>query len=197
MTGSDRFAYLAGNTALDYLNTRSVRDGREVELIQTYADLVDWSVGTGRINQSKAGELRGLSSRATRPALQRALHFRNSLKRLVDGLMERGGNEAPLDDLNALLARHEVVRQVRHSPDGGFQLLLNPRPGPDEPWLVALQGTVELLADEEIELIRRCAGPDCILYFLDHTRNHSRRWCSMEVCGNRAKVRAHYRRQRA
>lgn len=44
--------------------------------------------------------------------------------------------------------------------------------------------------------VRECAAPECGMLFLDTTRNHSRRWCSMERCGARAKASAYYRRQR-
>jgi len=45
--------------------------------------------------------------------------------------------------------------------------------------------------------IRRCAADDCRLVFRDESRTNSRRWCSMQRCGNRAKVRAHRERERA
>jgi predicted RNA-binding Zn ribbon-like protein len=46
-------------------------------------------------------------------------------------------------------------------------------------------------------LLRRCANHDtCVLMFLDTSRSHTRRWCSMELCGNRSKVAAHDARSR-
>ncbi|WP_232524336.1 CGNR zinc finger domain-containing protein [Nocardiopsis gilva] len=42
--------------------------------------------------------------------------------------------------------------------------------------------------------IRRCEGDHCVLYFFDTSRNGTRRWCSMAVCGNRAKAQRHYRK---
>jgi len=49
---------------------------------------------------------------------------------------------------------------------------------------------LELLAQAP-DRIRRCQNPGCVLWFFDTTRNGTRRWCSMEVCGNRAKARRH------
>ncbi|WP_294178412.1 CGNR zinc finger domain-containing protein [uncultured Schumannella sp.] len=45
--------------------------------------------------------------------------------------------------------------------------------------------------------LRRCGAADCDLVFRDESRTQSRRWCSMQRCGNRAKVRAHRERARA
>jgi predicted RNA-binding Zn ribbon-like protein len=62
-------------------------------------------------------------------------------------------------------------------------------------WLAAVNYT-ELLAATP-DRIRRCAHPDCVLYFLDISARGSRRWCSMTVCGNRAKAARHYARVRS
>ena len=54
----------------------------------------------------------------------------------------------------------------------------------------------EFLVSGDRALVRKCKNPGCILYFYDTTRNHARAWCSMNACGNRMKVAAHYRRHR-
>lgn len=55
----------------------------------------------------------------------------------------------------------------------------------------------QLLASNRLDRVRQCAGDDCGWLFLDTSRNHSRRWCDMADCGNRAKARRHYRRTHA
>ena len=52
-----------------------------------------------------------------------------------------------------------------------------------------------LLEHGDPTLVRRCGGSGCVLLFYDTTKNHSRRWCSMEGCGSRAKAGAYYRRR--
>ncbi|MBH0192038.1 MAG: hypothetical protein HP492_09850 [Nitrospira sp.] len=54
-----------------------------------------------------------------------------------------------------------------------------------------------LLCRADFALIKKCGNPACILYFYDTTKNHTRNWCSMQVCGNRMKVAAHYWRNRS
>ena len=51
-----------------------------------------------------------------------------------------------------------------------------------------------LLTKEDFSHIKACEGPACTLLFADHTRGHTRRWCSMDICGNRAKQAAHRNR---
>jgi hypothetical protein len=59
------------------------------------------------------------------------------------------------------------------------------------------ESAAELLEHGERLLIKQCENPSCVLYFYDTTKNRSRRWCSMEPCGNRIKAAAYYRRMRA
>jgi len=53
-----------------------------------------------------------------------------------------------------------------------------------------------VLTGEALARVRECGGTACNWLFLDESRNRSRRWCSMESCGNRAKARRHYHRSR-
>jgi predicted RNA-binding Zn ribbon-like protein len=60
-------------------------------------------------------------------------------------------------------------------------------------WPMA-QSAADLLTSPELKIVRFCEAPDCEWLFLDHSRNRSRRWCDMKICGNRQKARRHYRR---
>jgi predicted RNA-binding Zn ribbon-like protein len=62
-------------------------------------------------------------------------------------------------------------------------------------WPIA-ESAAELLTSQEVSSIRLCEAPDCDWLFLDNSRNRSRRWCDMKICGNREKARRHYRRSR-
>jgi predicted RNA-binding Zn ribbon-like protein len=61
--------------------------------------------------------------------------------------------------------------------------------GPDLPlWVLAISAARLLLSDD-MRLLRACEKPDCRWLFLDTSKNHSRRWCDMKICGNRMKAR--------
>ena len=68
----------------------------------------------------------------------------------------------------------------------------------DRPLWPIARDAAELLTDREaLARVRLCAADDCDWLFVDLTKNHSRQWCDMKSCGNRAKARAYYRRHRA
>ncbi len=61
-------------------------------------------------------------------------------------------------------------------------------------WSVA-RSSAELLISEDLMRVKECPENDgCGWLFVDTSRNHKRRWCDMEGCGNRAKARRHYER---
>jgi predicted RNA-binding Zn ribbon-like protein len=62
-------------------------------------------------------------------------------------------------------------------------------------WPIAASAA-DLLTSERAAQVRECGAKTCAWLFLDESRNHSRRWCDMRVCGNRQKARRHYDRQR-
>ncbi|HSH12932.1 MAG TPA: CGNR zinc finger domain-containing protein, partial [Desulfurivibrionaceae bacterium] len=91
----------------------------------------------------------------------------------------------------ATLAQARLVPGEDHfewgwSDAGGLRRLLWP----------IVRSAAELLTSEKLERVGQCAGDSCGWLFLDTSRNRSRRWCEMEHCGNRAKARRHYRRQK-
>jgi predicted RNA-binding Zn ribbon-like protein len=64
-------------------------------------------------------------------------------------------------------------------------------------WLAAIaQDAVDLLCNADLTSLKQCDGPTCIRFFYDTTKNHKRRWCSVEKCGSRAKAAAYYQRLR-
>ena len=100
-----------------------------------------------------------------------------------------------LDPLNHLLERDEMYDQVvaRRDGEGSPLALKSLRRWRSPESLLQPIGEVLaiLLTMEDFSHIKACEGPACTLLFADHTRGHTRRWCSMEICGNRAKQAAH------
>ncbi len=185
---------------MDLLNTRAVPGGVEVEWLADGADLAAWlgaaglgvPSGTPREWDAAAGRVRQLRE-AFRPFVDR--HAGRPLTPAA---------AAELGEVNAVLATDAAYRQVE------------PRPGRDGPPLVwrrhrrpgrtaaAAAAVLWPLADAigdlvtaaDFTLVRRCEGAACTLGFLDRTKSHARRWCSMATCGNRAKAAAHRARGR-
>lgn len=91
-------------------------------------------------------------------------------------------------------ARFEQHRRLMWQ-DGRWEWQTTPVAALDLPAQVILDDALDLLARGA--RVRKCASDRCGWLFLDTSKNHSRRWCSMDSCGNRAKTRRHYERHRA
>jgi predicted RNA-binding Zn ribbon-like protein len=194
------FDLSGGRPCLDFANTLSGRLNTPKERLPRYEDLVAWARQSGLMGRAHAPEL--LRQASLRPAdaqavLDRARALREVLYRLFSAAAsgERPRSEA-LTSFNQLLppalAHRRLVRAAGgfrwewDSPAGALDSIL---------WPVILSAA-ELLASDELPAVRECAAGPCTWLFLDRSRNHSRRWCDMRVCGNRMKARRHYERAR-
>ncbi len=127
--------------------------------------------------------------------LDRALTMRESLRTLArDGIASTAAANSSLHRLNAVAAGARV--EIRFSA-GGPQFVAAPDAGVPGAIGVLLAVTAQALIDGSWSRLRICPGDNCGWAFYDHSRNRSGRWCSMSVCGGRAKARSHYRRRRA
>lgn len=117
---------------------------------------------------------------------------------------QMGLGQARLDGtLESLRDFRSEVRRAILGQDGlDFRLELTQPETPSVPWLhrqslrdLITASAISILADpRELERVKLCPGHDCGWLFLDETKNARRKWCLMEVCGNRAKSSRHYAR---
>ncbi len=192
---------MGGHRVLDFVNTvegRGSADGR-VELLPSYGDLLRFSQQSGILTGAQARRLaRAKSGDNARQALDRAREVREALWRLLDGRFEKTPPDAK--DLGILL-RHwrEAQGQRAIRPDDrGFSWQWEKRgEGVDTPLQVLAWEAAELITSPQLFNVRRCASETCAWLFLDTSKNHSRRWCDMNVCGNRSKARRYYARHGA
>ncbi len=102
-----------------------------------------------------------------------------------------------LEPLNRLLERDETFSRITSRPAGPrpFELQVARRWRTPEALLFPVgEMLAQLVCTEDFSHVKACEGPACTLLFADHTRGHARRWCSMAICGNRAKQAAHRNR---
>jgi predicted RNA-binding Zn ribbon-like protein len=99
-----------------------------------------------------------------------------------------------------LLARDKAFKQLaRRAPrnGGGFELHATRRWHSNDSLLFPIADALaKLVCEEDFTNVKECEGAACTLLFADHARGHARRWCSMAICGTRAKVAAHRKRQK-
>src|SRR5262249_61607388 len=119
------------------------------------------------------------------------------LRNAVDRIVKRKPVPADvIQQVNRILACRRVVSRVEVRRR---ELKLTARRELREPsdLLIPLaEAASDLLCNGDYRYIRKCENPRCILYFYDVSKNHARRWCSMDACGSQSKARAYYRRQK-
>jgi predicted RNA-binding Zn ribbon-like protein len=174
------FRFGLGHVTLDFLATLGGRPGSQIERLPAVSDLSRWMAEAGIAAAPHAsGELLG-EARELREAIRRVLHC------------ARQGGRPSESDLR-------LVNEWARSPVAAPQIgpdFARVSAGPD-PVTGALariaRESVELVTGPDLARVRTCAG--CTLLFIDRSRPGTRRWCSMERCGNRNKT-AHYREKR-
>jgi len=188
------FEITGGALCLDLANTINNRPTVGRELLPDYADLVSWGEQAGALAPAEASTLRAVARRnpgAAQAALTRARALRETLFGLFS---DAAAGRPPHPDTVARLndALRAAATHRRLVPDGtrlrwGWDA--DARRSLDRLTDEAAISAVELFTSARLDRVRECQAPDCAWLFIDASRNGSRRWCDMSVCGNRAKVR--------
>ena len=188
------FLFLGGHLALDFVNTVVVEGGELTDRLSAPEELARW------VRVSPLGREFGEPAELAPSVFAQVIGLRGALKAGFDAVVEeRPVPEATLATMNAILRSAPGTELRRSSKSGRLGHLLRVDLGRDAsplPWLLADAGA-DLMAGDGMSRLRRCANHGtCVLMFLDTSRSHTRRWCSMELCGNRSKVAAHSARAR-
>jgi predicted RNA-binding Zn ribbon-like protein len=197
-----------GQLALDFVNTvgglRDEPPSPQDELLTSYEDLLVWCVRLGVISKADAGRLTSAAARderGARRALKRALELRELIYATFRPIAD--GGEPPAELLDELRdADRDALAQARLAPahdnagSHGRAMRWTWPPPQDftEPLQPIAHAAVELLTNGPLEHVKICGN--CRWLFLDQSRNHSRRWCSMAECGTQIKQRRFVERRR-
>jgi predicted RNA-binding Zn ribbon-like protein len=180
-------------------------DGRPTaqrrELLLGFEDLVSWGVQTGAIPRSTGRTLLRQARRdprGARQALENARKVREDVFRIFAAL---AAGQAPPDEalggLNAAVSEAFSARRLEVVGGGfGWDWLEHVPRRLDRVLWSAVASAAELLTSGDLSRVRECEEERCSWLFLDRSKNRSRRWCDMTVCGNRAKARRHYARKK-
>lgn len=197
------FQLIAAHPVLDFVNTLDNRfiDAGPTELLSGYADLLRFTVQAGLIDAKRAGGLaRRKNSTAATRALAAALELREALAALLYGSWTS--------------VRHpsgEIIKTLEHNfleADGHRALVWNQdgtsrvdwewvrfETNPEFPVWVLAQSAARLLTSTAMNRVHTCHSETCRWLFLDTSKNHTRRWCDMKICGNRMKARSFHARR--
>lgn len=194
------FLFLANDPCLDFVNTEVILNSVPTDLLNNFTDFGEWleKAGiTGVGDARRESKHRGATLEATR-SLRAVRELRSVLRSSAEKVLKTG--RVP-DVLVSALNRHlRNPRQVTEvlSPNGRLQThsrwLLEK---PADLIVPVAHLAANFFASADYSAIRKCENPRCILFFYDTSKNHTRRWCSMGLCGNRAKVAAFRERNQA
>lgn len=196
--------FIADSRGVDFLNSVATPVDAEVDWISDGEGLVDW------LAQAKfvpVKELNEIKARTKPGELDRVAGEARELREWCRGFVRKHMGKslkpealAELDPLNKLLARDEVFSQIHcHHDDSGDHLELYMTRHWRSAGTLLLpigEALAKFICEENFSDVKACEGSSCTLMFADHTRRRARRWCSMAICGNRAKQAAHRERLR-
>jgi predicted RNA-binding Zn ribbon-like protein len=192
--------FLGSHPAVDFLNTAFAPQGTPIETMGDGRAFADWLVAAGLLDRATASTFaRRFGSKALDASAEEARRVREWARRWLSRwrTAPRGDYRAEVIALNKLLEREAIRREV---VTDGADLRVVERPCIESAnALIGLVATqiAALVTQEQPSLLKRCAGSGCTLWFLDRTKAHRRLFCSPAACGNRAKVSAFRKRQRA
>ena len=198
--------FVADARGLDFLNSIATPADAPVDWIADGEGLVDWLRQAGLVPTAALNEV---AARAAPGELDRVAGQARDLRAWFRAFIhDHAGRPLGADaieelaPLNRLLERDEAYSQLVVRADdhghGGLTLQTAHRWRYPEALLIPIgEAMAQVVAEEDFRQVKACEGHNCTLLFVDRTRARARRWCSMGVCGNRAKVSAHRQRKRA
>jgi predicted RNA-binding Zn ribbon-like protein len=204
--------FIGDDLALDFLNSTATPRGQEIEWLASGGDLVAWLEAAHAVPADLLAQFRKRTGVRTLDAV--ALQARELREWFRIFVRNHAGKPLTpsafreLAPLNQLLERDEAYRQIEIAPpghgranDGDEQRALRWNamrrwPSPKTLLLPIAEAIGDLLCRKDFTLVRRCEAATCTMWFHDVSKSHARRWCSMAVCGNRAKAVAHRARAR-
>ncbi len=182
----EKFYFIGNNLALDFINSVMFELTRE--------NLLSWAIAADLLGKEKAETFLEVWSDDKIAEVSEA---RNSLREIVVNLANKEKiKQSEIDLVNNILRQTSGFAKLRQTADGFVKRFEFDISEPVKILVPVAESLVDLLCYGDLTYLRKCESPNCILYFYDTTKNHKRRWCSMAICGNRAKAAAFYQRKK-
>ena len=197
--------FIAGDPAPDFLNSVATPIDVPVEWLDDGEGLLSWLEQAQLVS---AAVLRQVRSQLSPGELDQVAEQARSLRDWFRAFVEKHrGHPLVRDDfrklerLNRLLERDNSFSQIAPAASkrgNAFELhAMRKWRSPEALLLPVAEALARFVCSEDFTYVKECEGPSCTLFFTDQTRGRARRWCSMAICGNRAKQAAHRDRLRA
>lgn len=193
----DGFLFVGNHLALDFLNTCPVRNGEPLELLPDFAAVLRWFAAAGLLSSRQVDDLQQQWSGSGR-----ARHIAAAMRQLRDKLRkmiiawEMTGelHRSTVDELNQIMSEHPMLTRLEWDTNGATTEPWFHASRPEDLFAPLAHSAAMLFAGADRNRVRKCGH--CVLHFYDTSKKGTRRWCSMQLCGNRLKVAAYAARQR-
>jgi predicted RNA-binding Zn ribbon-like protein len=193
----DGFLFLANHLALDFVNTCPVQNSDAVDLLPDFEALVRWFQAADLLSPRQAVSLRQQCEGPTgaQHVVGRMRELREKLRKEVLA-WERGAtvNRKMITELNHLMAEHPMLTRLKATGSVPTAELWFDARRPEDLFAPVANSAAMLFAELDRSRVRQCG--QCVLHFYDTSKKGIRRWCSMQLCGNRLKVAAYAARRR-
>jgi predicted RNA-binding Zn ribbon-like protein len=193
----DGFLFLGNESVLDFLNTRPVQDRKPTELLSDFGAILRWFEAADLLDSEQVARLERQweetteAQKATEVMKDLRERWREEILAWEGGLAIRSQT---LDELNRVMRMHPMLtRLTKNRTAYSTQLWFEVREPADLLAPLAYSAAT-LFATGDRKRVRKCAN--CVLHFHDTSKKGTRRWCSMQLCGNRFKVAAYAARRR-
>ena len=188
------FLWIGEHPCLDLVNTEMMIDGELTDLLRDFGDVARWAEDA---NLLIAEDVALLSRDDEELALRQTKELRAVLRSLGEGLAE-GNAVSPevVAHINKVLKSRVGFFQLEAAGESFASAFVSPLREPLDVVARLAGVAADFLTRADLSRVKKCGNPACVLLFLDTTKSRTRRWCSMEGCGNRHKVAAHYARRK-
>jgi predicted RNA-binding Zn ribbon-like protein len=203
MSETSPYMMVGERLCMDFINTVSWRESAEKrrDWFTSYAKLVDWCIHAEVLTGKQAVAL--LLKAEEQPSegvevLKHAIEMREVMYRIFKSISkETSPHPSDLERFNESVSHFYQNLQVIHEKDHYILKFKHTEKNLDTMLPPILQSAVDLLVSKnDLERVKQCEGDPCGWLFFDTSRNRSRRWCSMADCGNRAKARRFYQKEK-
>ena len=200
MTDPIEFFKIANNLSIDFVNTLVADDGREIELLNGFENVISWGIAMKLLSKEQVKKLSTNRSNPTENAefLSQAREFRRILFKMFEEI-EKGQvvKTSTVETINKILRNQVGFPEIEETENGFMRRYRAEFTEPYQLLVPIAESAADLLCFGNLANVKKCESEKCVLYFYDTSKNHSRRWCSMSHCGNRAKAARFYQHKKA
>lgn len=198
MAQIEKLKILRERLCLDFMNTVGwhLNENMSSEYLTSYSVFVEWCYLIGIINREQANFFATESQKRSLEAMevfQRVIELRESVFRILLAVIAQDSpKQTDLAILNSEIDRVLPLLKLKYVDQGFVWEYTNDNKNLDWILSIIVQNITEFLTSDQLGRLKVCGDENCGWLFLDMSKNNSRRWCSMQDCGNRAKAKRHY-----